>query len=244
MLCTVMIPTRGRSQHLENLIQNIFNSVSDTNNIEIVFRCDDDDTETINFLKEKVSDSDKVRMIVGPRGIGYSELHVFYNQICESSDAEWFFLFNDDAILNKTDWDVPLAEIKDVVVLQPMTTNGRGWQEGNIFPIMHRKIYETLGHFSVCNMNDCYVSNVANRVDLEKRIDFIEVVHIRDAWHDQTAQESALFQAKQFQSFSDCMKENLPIDVEKLRNSDLVSQILPDSYILNLDHPGLKPTQP
>ena len=242
MLCTVMVPTRGRSQHLDGLIENIFNSVSDPNNIEVVFRCDDDDIETINFLKEKISD--KVRMIVGPRGIGYSELHVFYNQICESSGAEWLFLFNDDAELNKTDWDLRLKEINDVVVLQPLTTNGRGWQSGNIFPIMHRKIYETLGHFSLCNMNDAYVSNLANEVNLEKKVDFIEIVHVRDSWNDQTAQESALFQARHFQTFVDCVGENLPSDIDKLQNSDLVNQILPESYVLNPEHPGLNPTEP
>ena len=153
-------------------------------------------------------------------------------------------MFNDDATLNKTNWDVHLENIKDAVVIQPMTTNGKGWQSGNIFPLMHRKIYETLGHFSVCNMNDCYISNVASRVNLEKRVDFIEVVHVRHAWHDTTAQESASFQSNNFKIFTDCMESNLPLDVEKLKNSELVNQNLPTAYILNPNHPGLKPTQP
>lgn len=242
MLCTVMIPTRGRSKYLNSLIENIFSSVQDSKNIEIVFRCDDDDTDTVDFLQQNKFDN--VRFIVGPRGSGYSGLHVYYNEICESSDADWFFLFNDDASLNKTDWDVYLSKIKGAFVIKPMTTNGRGWQNGNIFPLMHRKFYEALGHFSPCNMNDCYVSNVASKVDLERRVDFIEVVHVRDAWHDETAQESATFQATDFQSFTDCMNKNLPIDIEKLEKTDLVNQNLPDDYILNPNHPGHRPTQP
>ena len=110
-----------------------------------------------------------VRYLVGPRGLGYSELHVFYNEICESSDADWFFLMNDDGI-HSIGWDKQLKEVKDYVVLEPRTSNGRGWQKGNIFPIMHRKIYETLGHFSVCNMNDCYISNVALKLIWRKRL--------------------------------------------------------------------------
>jgi len=237
-----MIPTRGRKEHLLSLIENIFSSVSDPKNIEIVFRCDEDDIETIDFLQQNKFDN--VRFLVGQRGLGYSGLHVYYNEICESSDAQWFFLFNDDATLNKTNWDIYLEKINDAVVIQPMTTNGRGWQSGNIFPLMHRKIYETLGHFSVCNMNDCYVSNVASRVNLEKRVDFIEVVHVRHAWHDKTAQESASFQSNNFKIFTDCMEFNLPLDVEKLKNSELVNQNLPMAYILNPNHPGLRPTQP
>ena len=240
MLCTVMIPTRNRSQHLPGLIENINNSLSDTNDVEIVFRADEDDTATISYLESL--NVPNVRHLVGPRGIGYSQLHVFYNEICESSDADCFFLMNDDAKIHSIGWDKQLKEIKDHVVLEPRTSNGRGWQKGNIFPVMHRKFYETLGHFSVCNMNDCYVSNVASKVDLEKKVDFIEVFHPRGDWHDQTAQESALFQSHQFQDFGDCMRENLPIDVEKLKNSVLVEQELPERYVTNPDHPGWNPT--
>jgi len=42
-------------------------------------RVDEDDTETQDYLKDKLNDN--VKMIVGPRYNGYVELNRFYNEI-------------------------------------------------------------------------------------------------------------------------------------------------------------------
>ena len=60
MLCTVMVPTRGRVEHLNKMLYTLFSSVSDPNCIEAVMRVDEDDVETQDYLADKLNNNIKM----------------------------------------------------------------------------------------------------------------------------------------------------------------------------------------
>ena len=216
-----MVPTRKRVEHLSKMIETVFNSVYDPNCIEVIFRCDEDDVDTQNFLKDKLTDN--VRMIVGPRHGGYSELNRFYNEIADQARGTWLFLSNDDLIFNKTDWDIELKKIDEVLVLNPKTMLGGEWlpsETGNTFPIMHKKIHEVLGRFCPCFLNDAYTSKLAKSVGLERYAPFIELVHFRYEINDEVVQES--YVGIPPNAYEKCEEAHLTGDIDKILNSDLV----------------------
>lgn len=226
MLCTVMVPTRGRVKYLSKMLETVFTSVFDPSCIEIIFRCDEDDVDTQNFLKDKLTDN--VRMIVGPRYGGYGELHRFYNEIAEEATGTWLLLANDDMVFNKTDWDIELKKIDEVCFLAPKVILGGNVlpaETGNTFPMMHKKIQETLGHFSKCFLNDCYVCHLGKAVNGERYAPFIEIDHFRYELEDQITAEAAISSPA---SYDVCEQEYIHKDVETLLNN--LPEIFPIKY--------------
>lgn len=222
MLCTVMVPTRKRVEHLNKMLYTLFSSVSDPNCIEAIMRVDEDDIETQDYLKDKLNNN--IKIIVGPRYNGYVELNRFYNEIAEEAKGTWLFLSNDDLYFNKTDWDLELQKIEEILVLNPKTMLNGNWlpsETGNTFPIMHKKIQEVLGHFCPCFLNDAYTSKLAKSVGLEQYAPFIEIIHTRNdlnEHNDITVRESLGIPHGTYEA---CEERNLPIDIEKILNSNL-----------------------
>ena len=222
MLCTVMVPTRGRVEHLNKMLYTLFSSVSDPNCIEAIMRVDEDDTETQDYLSDKLNDN--IKMIVGPRYNGYVELNRFYNEIAEQAKGTWLFLSNDDLYFNKTDWNLELAKIEEVLVLNPKTMLNGSWlpaETGNTFPIMHKSIHEVLGYFCPCFLNDAYTSKLAKSVELERYAPFIEIIHTRgdlNEHNDVIVRESMGIPNGTYEA---CEERNLSKDIEKILNSDL-----------------------
>ena len=216
-----MVPTRKRVEHLNKMLNTLFSSVSNPNCIEAIMRVDEDDTETQDYLSDKLNNN--IKMIVGSRYNGYVELHRFYNEIAEQAKGTWLFLSNDDLHFNKTNWDLKLEKIEEVLVLNPKILSDGEWlpeKGANCFPVMHRRIYEILGHFSPCYLNDAYVSTLASKVGLEVYTPFIEVVHSRydlNSDNDSTVKElTAACDNLPPHFYEDCANKNMGIDIEKI----------------------------
>tara|TARA_R100000008_G_C3586825_1_gene173130 strand:- start:4079 stop:4747 length:669 start_codon:yes stop_codon:yes gene_type:complete len=217
-----MVPTRGRVEHLNKMLYTLFSSVSDPNCIEAVMRVDEDDVETQDYLADKLNNN--IKMIVGERYRGYVELNRFYNEIAEQARGTWLFLSNDDLYFNKTDWDLQLAKIEEVLVLNPKTMLNGSWlpaETGNTFPIMHKRIHEVLGYFCPCFLNDAYTSKLAKSVELERYAPFIEIIHTRgdlNEHNDVVVRESMGIPHGTYEA---CEEAHLHGDIEKILNSDL-----------------------
>lgn len=67
-------------------------------------------------------------------------------------------LWNDDAIMHTLNWD-QLVDDYPVGVLYP--TNNHRSPTYNVFPIVHRKLVDAMGHFSLSNHCDSWLSDVA-----------------------------------------------------------------------------------
>lgn len=151
---SILLPTRLRPIQVSKTIDNIISKVSDIENLEILLRMDEDDTETLELLKTKYCNYiDKyIKIVVGERKKGYEDLSNFFYELFEISTGEWMFLFNDDLTCETQNFDLLITENNyGVSILYGLGDNfncnirGGNW----CFPIVNRKIVQTLEHFSI-----------------------------------------------------------------------------------------------
>ena len=107
---SVLIPTRGRVGRLRTLLDSYGETVRSAtvqrDQSELVFRVDDDDRETLEFL------SDKGHTVTsGPRMRGYASLPAFFNQMARSSTGDVLMLGNDDMVFRTRQWPTHVLEV-------------------------------------------------------------------------------------------------------------------------------------
>jgi len=162
MFVSVLLPTRGRTEAVKSSIQSLLETAIEPENIEILFRLDDDDDTDPEELQSLHT---HVKIITGPRLNGYQSLDIFYNELCEIATGEWLFLWNDDAIMLSDCWDLFLMEECQNKLLVQVGEESMYSEESTTlftspFPIVNRKVHDILGHFSLSYYNDTYLGCV------------------------------------------------------------------------------------
>jgi hypothetical protein len=143
-------------------LNSINDTVNDHNNIEILIKIDDDDTDTIEFIDSYRSNLRyDIKTVVSNRGNGYADLHLSYDSLCKISSGRFLFLWNDDAKMLTQHWDDELVKHDDnnLYYLQCRAKDYKGLHDG-WFPIIHRSYWETLGRYSASAHNDTYINVV------------------------------------------------------------------------------------
>lgn len=226
----MLLPTRGRLKKLDESLSSLEATVSSSSNIEVVARVDEDDVQTLDFLRSNPRTFD-VSIIVGSRGNGYADLHLMYNAMCARARGRFLFLWNDDAVMKTADWDLELAKHDDgkLCYLRSKVSDSRN-RDSFLFPIVHRSYYDTLGHFSLSPHNDTYVHSVFTRLPGTFRGTNIVVDHralelLQE--NDQTSVEaSSCWPATKADWGSDRVQNGIADDSTKL--AELLKQQIPD----------------
>lgn len=104
-LISILLPTRKRVDSLRQAIDGCVSLAHNQSNLEFLFKVDDDDTETIEFLEWFKTLGIKTQVIISPRGNGYHDMHLWMNQMAELATGKWLFIYNDDAKVITQDWD-------------------------------------------------------------------------------------------------------------------------------------------
>lgn len=108
-LVSFLIPTRNACiESLTQAVEHIVRGDEGTRNFEILLKVDEDDHERIAIGRELIKNIGKV--VVSPRGIGYSDMSRFIDELVAVADSKWCWLHDDDAYL-EGDWYSPLAEV-------------------------------------------------------------------------------------------------------------------------------------
>ncbi len=177
-LVSFLIPSRGQPELLQKCVDTIVNNCTGGRAFEILIAIDEDDTQTIALipiLQDLTQIHQKpgactLRTVVTPHK-GYARLHEYYNELAAMSSGELLALWNDDVVMVSPMWDFFLGQ---EVAMQPATlmwipqemwwNAQRGYRlfSGG-FPIIHRKAYEAMGHFSQSPLNDRYLHDVMGR---------------------------------------------------------------------------------
>lgn len=95
---SVLIPTRGRVERLQTLLAS-FDATTRGDNAELVFRVDDDDPATVDFLSDA-----RFHVSVGPRMHGYASTPMFFNELAALATGDVFISGNDDMVFRTLDW--------------------------------------------------------------------------------------------------------------------------------------------
>lgn len=178
---SILLPTRGRTKALEKSIVSLLKKATNPERLEILFGFDNDDPETIEFVKNELSKKIKEfktearASIFNP--LGSSRLHDYLNELVHASVGDWIFLWNDDAVMVTEGWDDMICEYNGEFKLLAPTDNHDGHPYA-IFPIVPRDWFILIGNLSHHTQYDAWLSHIAYMLDIFQRTD-IEVIHDR-----------------------------------------------------------------
>jgi hypothetical protein len=179
-LISILLPTRGRTTQLDRSITSLIDTADNPGSIQWLLGFDNDDLETYKWFQEhvlpKITASGAKYTCMGFEPLGYTKLHEYVNRLAAKATGDWFVFWNDDAVMESSGWDTEIASHTGEFCLQAFDTHNR--HPYSIFPIVPCEWYELLGHLSLHQLNDAWVSQIAWMLDIVKPIP-IKVLHDR-----------------------------------------------------------------
>lgn len=180
-LISILCPTRGRPDFMENLVQSAIDT-SEWNNFEVVFYIDEDDQASIDKI-DKLKFICNITTVIGPR-INLSQA---WNKAFEKASGDIFFHAGDDLIFRTKYWD-------EMVTFQYRYHKDKilfvGGQDGLHPPhkkflthgFLHRKWVETVGYFVPpyfsSDYNDTWLNEVADMIGRKIYMDDLLIEHM------------------------------------------------------------------
>lgn len=157
-LLSILLPSRWRSatNNVTRLIDSFKTTASDPACFEVIVRLDHDDQQSLDRIRD-LEPYGNVKVIVGSRGKGYHNLHLFANDCAMLSTGRWLGFFNDDAWVDSPGWDKVLAGHDSTVpavvftaVDTPIDKTTQQYRDFKLgprydFPIISRALYEAAG---------------------------------------------------------------------------------------------------
>lgn len=167
---SVLIPSRGRLEQLKNSVDALLLTAEKPEQINILVRCDDDDHSTAYAC---LSDHSRMRsMIFWGERHGYRNLHRYYNELADKAHGDWLMLWNDDCIMEESGWDEKIRQAGGGYKVINLTGGTPIGQPGdmNLFPVVHRSMYEAVGHFSLQAHCDTWWQAISRETNTEVRL--------------------------------------------------------------------------
>ncbi len=194
----ILLPTRGRTQGLTDSVTTMVNLAQHPDGIQFIFGFDDDDTIGLDHFENVIRpflDQHSVDYEAQVfASMGYEGLNRYYNHLASSADADWLFVWNDDATMETSGWDAVVSKYTGQFrILKVHTHNEHPY---SIFPIVPRLWFDTLGVLSRHQMIDAEVSQNAYMLDVIEIVD-IDVKHEQSeltGQHDATSRRKNRFE--------------------------------------------------
>jgi hypothetical protein len=176
----VLLATHKRTDALSRSVFSLVDRAKDLDSIEFRFAIDNnDDIGLDHFTKVIQPELDKQGVnyeAVAFEPLGYMGLNCYYNTLAKDADADWLWVWCDDAICETDHWDERIRECTGEFKLLKVHTHNE--HPYSIFPIYPRVWHDTLGYLSLHQLIDAECSQIAYFLDVMKIID-IDVTHDR-----------------------------------------------------------------
>lgn len=178
MKISVLCPSRNRPELLVKSIASL-----GTGDLEILVAIDDDEPQMPLYVDIS---KDKYVTIINMERHGYGGLHEYYNELARHAKGDWLMLFNDDATMETVGWIDIVTQHDHTIpqVLNPWSDSG-----DNLFPLISRKWYEVVGHFSRNTHADSWVQQIGQRLGIQVYVPGIKISHLGEDLHDTTHNE-------------------------------------------------------
>lgn len=159
---SMLLPARGRPQHLRASVESIFRSASSPSDVEVLVRLDDDDRHlqaelaVLRAIGREQGVEGNITVEVGPRK-GYRLMMDYWNELAAKAQGDWIYLWNDDIEGITAVWDDLLREAPAFSIQWPRrditaTTDFT-------LPVIGKPVYEALGHVSVNAYADAWIAD-------------------------------------------------------------------------------------
>lgn len=200
MKFSLLIPTRDRIHNILPLISNIKETVSNINNIEVLFICDSDDKLTFNALfKYRIYDNFYFLTIKRSDYLNRD----YYNKLARYSSGNYLWAIADDVKFHTKNWDIILEEKiedylkdkKDRIAYISVKEKGSNAKHP-CFPLITKEAFKALNmyfHPELMSWGaDRCLHELYSAVDRTFRIEEVEIEHLSyhdgKALYDKTAQ--------------------------------------------------------
>jgi hypothetical protein len=231
-IISLLIPTRGRVKNLYKLVENITQTVTNIENIELYLTFDIDDTFTCKAIHEIRNKYAYIRFPY--QGILHSDYlnKDYYNEMARLSIGKYLWAIGDDVKFISKNWDVVLKEkieeyLKDkkdriayISVKEKDST-----AKHPCFPIITREAYQALEmyfHPELMSWGaDRCLYEVYNGIERILHIPEIGIEHL--SYHDNKKQidETAKSVKERFFRNPKCHNEvsqnRVPLDIQRLK---------------------------
>jgi hypothetical protein len=188
----VLLPTRGRTNALDRSVRTLIDNAHNIDNVQFMFGFDRDDKVGLEHFQKNLKvelDQGGVKYVALQFDrLGYINIDKYYTQLAKTADADWLFIWNDDAFMITPGWDQVIKKYTGQMrVLKVHTHNEHPY---SIFPIGPRLWFDTLTVLSRHQMIDAELSQHAYMIDVMQIVD-IHVTHAQSeltGHHDSTSQ--------------------------------------------------------
>jgi hypothetical protein len=188
----VLLATYKRTDALSRSLFSLINRAQDLDSIEFRFAIDNNDdigmTHFVNVIQPELDQRGINYEAIGFEPMGYMGLNKYYNTLAQDADADWLWVWCDDAICETDAWDQRIRECTGEFKLLKVHTHNE--HPYSIFPIFPAAWHETLGYLSRHQLIDAEASQLAYFLDLMKIIE-IDVTHDRADLTGNNADENA-----------------------------------------------------
>jgi hypothetical protein len=188
----VLLATHKRTDALNRSLFSLIDQAQDLDTIQFLFAIDEDDHIGMNYFLEHIQPVLDQRNInyeaIAFEPLGYMGLNRYYNTLAENANANWLWVWCDDAICTTPNWDQRIRECTGEFRLLKVHTHNE--HPYSIFPIYPAEWHETLGYLSRHQLIDAECSQIAYFLDVMKIIE-IDVTHDRADLTGNNADENA-----------------------------------------------------
>ncbi len=227
---SILVPTRNRVNNIKKLIENLETTISDYNNVEIYFKCDDDDKNTIKFFENIPIQKLELYWYKDKKSDFLNR--DYYNSLCYSTSGNILWAIGDDVRFLTSNWDFILKErieyyLRDksdrIAYISIYEENSKA--KHPCFPLITKEAFNASGmYFHPQLMSwgaDRCLYELYSGID---RILYVPEVHIEHlSYHDGSGEydETAKSMKERFFRDPNChnkvCKEIIPKQIEKLR---------------------------
>ncbi len=176
----VLLATHKRTLALRRSLFSLIDQAQDLSTIQFILGIDNNDSTGLDYFTQDIQPELDARNInyeaLAFEPLGYMGLNRYYNKMAESADADWLWVWCDDAICETEHWDQRIRECTGEFKLLKVHTHNE--HPYSIFPIYPAEWRDTLGYLSCHQLIDAECSQIAYFMDLMKIIE-INVVHDR-----------------------------------------------------------------
>jgi hypothetical protein len=173
---SVLLPTRKRLARLDRALASYGATRTNPDASEIVLRCDSDDAESIEYLRQRPH-----MFIVGPRREGYKSLPAFYNEMAAIATGDVLMCCNDDAEFRTPGWPAILLEAANRYPDGIFNFGVNVGLNDDKFPfsIVSRHMVRAMGFINDERLlfSDVFLLDVARHFGRDIRLDNVTVFH-------------------------------------------------------------------
>jgi hypothetical protein len=187
----VLLPTHKRTDGLSRSIFSLLDRAKDLSTVQFLIGIDDNDdigkNHFVDVIQPRLDEIGANYMAIEFEPLGYAGLNRYFDTLAGYADADWFFCWSDDAIMETDHWDQHIRSCKKFQLLKVHAHNEHPY---SIFPIIPRAWREVLGRLSRHQLIDAEVSQLAYFLDIMKIIP-VWVTHDRPDLTGKQADETA-----------------------------------------------------